>query len=143
MVVNDNEELFVYGTTASNDFPITAGAYDATFGGGLNVTVTYVIDFPNGSDIYVSKFDAGGGSLLGSTFVGGSQNDGLNTGLQTSYNYGDHARGEIILDGNGDPIVASCTFSSDFPATAGALQGSLSGDPVSYTHLTLPTNGCG
>jgi len=33
MVVNNFDELFVYGTTGSSDFPITQNAFDATFNG--------------------------------------------------------------------------------------------------------------
>ena len=34
--------------------------------------------FENGSDIVVSKIDGADGALEASTFVGGSENDGLN-----------------------------------------------------------------
>ena len=127
LVVNAADELFVYGTTGSNDYPITGGVHDNTFGGGTNVSVTS-IGFSSGTDIIISRLSADGSNLLASTYVGGSLNDGLNTSPDLHYNYGDHARGEIILDPAGNPVVASSTYSVDFPATAGAFQPSSNGE---------------
>jgi len=126
LVANAAGELFVYGSTGSSNFPVTAGCYDATFGGGSSVSVTSV-DFTGGSDIYVARISADGGTLVASTFVGGTGNDGLNVAADLHYNYGDHARGEIILDLDGGPIVASSTYSSNFPVSGDAFQPSLSG----------------
>src|SRR6185369_17576672 len=76
----------------------------------------------------ISKLSWDGTMLLASTYVGGSQDDGLNTdpGFYSTgplkYNYSDEARGEIISDAANDYIVASCSKSSNFPTTAGALQ---------------------
>lgn len=125
LVVNDAGELWVYGTTGSSDFPVTASAYDGAFAAGSSETVTGV-SFTLGSDIFVARLSADGSSLLASTYVGGTNNDGLNTGA-TEGNYGDHARGEIVLDNLGRPVVASCTRSTDFPTTTGAFQGSYGG----------------
>jgi len=126
MIVDDDGELWVYGTTGSTNFPVSAGAYDPGFSAGTAVTVTGV-NFPIGSDIVVAHLSADGASLLGSTYVGGVSNDGLNLAASTSFNYGDHARGEIILDAAGRPVIASCTVSSDFPTTAGVFQPSPGG----------------
>ena len=87
LIVNNNNELLVYGTTGSLNFPITAGAYDVSFNGGTAVTVTGAVPFPNGSDIFISKFNAAGSALSGSTFIGGSGNDGLNVAATLHYNY--------------------------------------------------------
>jgi hypothetical protein len=128
MVCNGSGELWLYGTTGSSNFPTTAGCVDPTFGGGSPVTVTSVIAFPAGTDMFVSKLSADGGALLGSTYLGGTANDGLNLNSATGYNYGDHARGEIILDRLGNPIIASSTLSSNFPVTAGAFQTTYGGN---------------
>lgn len=127
LIVNAAEELFVYGSTGSADFPVSTGSYDNSFNGGTSVTVTSV-DFGTGSDIYVARLSAGGSALIGSTFVGGTGNDGLNVAADLHYNYGDHARGEIILDPDGGPIVASSTYSTNFPVTPGAIQPALGGN---------------
>jgi hypothetical protein len=56
---DESGDIFVVGETQSTDFPDTA-AYDSTLGG-----------FPD-IDVFVSKFDHVDGSLIFSTFVGGS-----------------------------------------------------------------------
>ena len=97
MFVNENDELYVFGTTGSYTFPTTAQAYDNSFNGGVPVNVNNSVQFPNGTDIFITKFSADGDSLLASTFIGGSSNDGLNTGSPLRKNYADESRGEISL----------------------------------------------
>lgn len=121
LVVNSAGELLIYGTTGSSNFPTTTGAYNEDFSGGTGITVTYVVDF-SGVDIFIAKLSADGTVLNASTFVGGTSNDGFNTAMSTHYNYGDHARGEIIVDADDNIYVASSSYSSDFPVTAGAYQ---------------------
>ncbi len=112
MVVDANDNLYVYGKTYSTDFPVTSGAYSTSNHGG--------------ADLFITKFNAAGSALLGSTYVGGSLDDGVNylAGEDVfgnlKFNYGDDARGEINIDLNDDIFVATCTQSSDFPVTAGA-----------------------
>lgn len=122
LVVNENNELYVLGTTSSSDFPVTTGAFDTTFNGGSAYTLTSTVEFTQGSDIVVAKLSSDGTSLLGSTFIGGSANDGLNTVSSLRKNYADEARGEIIIDAQSNVYVASSTQSSDFPVTAGVFQ---------------------
>lgn len=123
-------ELVIYGTTGSADFPITPGAYDNTFNGGTGITVDVLIDFFSGIDIYVCKLSADGTSMVASTYIGGTSNDGMNlaSGFTTQYNYADFARGEVILDDANNVYVASSTVSTNFPTTPGAFQTTLSGD---------------
>jgi gliding motility-associated-like protein len=119
IVVDNNDNLFVIGRTWSSDFPVTAGAYDASYNGG--------------SDIIVTKFNPGGTALLGSTFIGGSGDDGVNitadfyTWNSLKYNYGDDGRSDIEVDPSGNCYVASSTQSSNFPVTAGAYQTTFGG----------------
>ena len=121
MIVNSQNELLVYGTTASLDFPHTSSAYDTTFNGGSTVNLT-AVEFLGGSDIFISHFNEQGTTMLGSTYIGGMGNDGLNYSSNLNHNYADHARGEILVDDNDRVIVVSCTNSPDFPSTAGAFQ---------------------
>lgn len=127
LFVNDNDELYVFGTTGSTNFPVTAQAYDNSFNGGASITVNTSVTFPYGSDIFIAKFSADGDSLVASTFIGGSSNDGLNTGQPLKKNYADESRGEIIVDGQSNVYVVSCTFSYDFPTTPGCFQPTHSG----------------
>ncbi len=122
LVVNDNNELFILGTSSSSDFPVTAGCYQNTFAGGTSfIPPNSGMNYANGSDIVVSKLSADGTTLLASTYVGGTDNDGLNESPDLAYNYGDPFRGEIIVDALGNPVVATTTGSLDFP-TVNATQ---------------------
>ncbi len=139
LVVDAQNDLLLYGATGSNDFPVTSNAFDQTFNGG---TLLHFICngtfFDNGTDIYVAKFNPSGSTLLASTYIGGSQNDGVNTNNVTvlttacsstptfeypldslQFNYGDQYRGEINVDNNGNVYIASSTRSSDFPIVNG------------------------
>ncbi len=120
-IVNDLGELIIFGATSSTNFATTAGCYDNTFGGGTTITVSNVIQF-NGCDIFVTHFNVDGTGLVGSTYVGGTGNEGLNTAASLKYNYADHSRGEVIIDNANNILVTSNTFSNNFPTTAGAYQ---------------------
>lgn len=123
-----DDNIYVYGVTSSLDFPIQGG-FQSTHAGGTALTFNSIgANFGNvGTDIYVAKFSANGYNLLGSTYVGGTGNDGVNYkvtsgnyGAPSDYdsltmNYGDQLRGEIGLDANNNILVASSTRSTDFP----------------------------
>ncbi len=122
IVVTKNRELVIFGSTSSLDFPTSASAYDKTFNGGTSVTTDNVLTYSNGSDIFVTKLNASGSALVGSTLIGGNKNDGLNDEYISSnlfYNYGDIFRGEVIVDANGNPIIATTTSSTNFPIVGG------------------------
>lgn len=79
LIVDQNNNVFLYGATGSANFPTTAGAFDATFNGGNYLNFMFNgTEFLNGTDIYVSKLNPTGSTLLGSTYIGGSDNDGVN-----------------------------------------------------------------
>jgi gliding motility-associated-like protein len=124
LIVNDNNELIIYGTTGSFDYPVTLGAYDITFNGGPQTFTAANINYSSGSDIVITKLNSNGSNLLGSTFFGGSASDGLNiTGTGSlEYNYGDFARGDVAIDLNGDVLIASCTFSDDVETGSTSFQ---------------------
>lgn len=122
IVVNDADELYILGSTGSANFPVNANAAQITFQGG-NEAAGIGYSYLNGTDIFVSKLSADGGVLLGSTFVGGTGNDGISTGTGLEFNYGDRFRGEIVLDADGNAYVASVTNSLDFPIVGGYASG--------------------
>lgn len=124
LVVNGNNELFVLGSTGSDNFPTTPDSFSPGFNGGNNLTfnIAYGFSHSSGTDIIVAKFNSDGTDLLASTYVGGSGNDGISTDANIEYNYGDAFRGEIIVDDDGFVYVASVTGSQDFPITPGAAQ---------------------
>ena len=121
LIVDQANNLFVFGTTSSNDFPITSSAYDPTYNGGPEVIVDNVLRFL-GSDMFITKLSVTGDALLGSTYYGGSSTDGFNDPTQAyglMHNYADFCRGEIILDAAGDVYIASSTNSADLPIVGG------------------------
>lgn len=130
LIVNENNELFILGTTRSNNFPVSANAFDKTLGGSI--------------DIIVSRLSANGAALLASTYVGGSDIDGIN--LKTSNNtnnplnhfYADDARGEIILDPAGNCYIASSTCSNNFPTTPGVFQPNYGGGKQDACVFKMP-----
>ncbi len=100
-----NSDLLLYGSCASTNYPTTPGCFDATHNGFY--------------DIIVTRLNSTGSALVGSTYIGGTGDDGSNA---IAYNYGDTYRGEIIADPiTGTVYIASFTSSNNFPATAGAL----------------------
>jgi len=120
MIVNSADELFIFGTTGSADFPTTNSAYQPNFSGGPGFSPSGIgVSFPDGSDIFVSRLSTKGGNLLASTFLGGSDNDGLNTAPKLKFNYADEVRGEIDIDQNNNIYIATCTQSTDFPIVGG------------------------
>jgi gliding motility-associated-like protein len=118
MIVNSRDELIVFGSTRSKDFPA-----NHLFLNNPN---------PNKKDynIFVSIFSTNGDSLLSSALIGGSDNDGINgdltTGGITSWpllnNYADDFRGEVIVDENDNVYIASSTNSNDFPIVNGVKE---------------------
>ena len=118
IVTNSLGEIYVMGTTGSADFPITSGAFQEAFVGGPYIDLggySFYQAFSEGCDIIISKIDGVDGALTASTFIGGSENDGLNLGTQLNYNYGDVCRGEVMVDPQGDVWLATSTRSDDFP----------------------------
>lgn len=128
LIVDENDQLHVLGTTGSSNFPTTAGAHDNSFAGGTAFTPTGLgLSYPAGSDMVVAKLSANGSQLLGSTYLGGSGNDGLNSGSGLKFNYADEVRGEVLLDAQGNIWVVGCTQSTNMPVTAGAAQAAFAG----------------
>ncbi|MDO5759944.1 MAG: gliding motility-associated C-terminal domain-containing protein [Bacteroidota bacterium] len=136
MIVNSNEEIVILGTTGSSDFPTSDYAFQPLFKGGDAINYENTISYSNGADIFITCLSPMGDSVLASTFLGGSGNDGLNfkSSYGSSYqilydgndslyaNYGDIARGEVITDKDNNVYIASCTFSTDFPTSIGCYQ---------------------
>ncbi len=124
LVIDKDENLLVLGTTSSVNFPTTQGAFRQSFAGGVPILQEFFretpITYKNGSDIFVAKFSSDGTKLLASTYLGGSQNDGLNPSASLLVqNYGDQMRGDIISDADGNIFISTVTASPDFPLVNG------------------------
>jgi hypothetical protein len=99
IAVDANNNAYVTGGTRSADFPVTAGALQTTFGGGL-------------WDVFVSKVSTDGASLIYSTYLGGN---GGNQGV-----FGD-VGWAIAVDASGNAYVTG-DGTPNFPTTSGAFQ---------------------
>lgn len=119
LIVNSKDELVIFGTTSSETFPITDASFDRTFNGGTFLNgppITTNIAFFSGTDIFVSVLSENGDRLLGSTFVGGNENDGIHDFRALDIqNYGDEFRGEVYVDASDNIYIASVSTSSNFP----------------------------
>jgi gliding motility-associated-like protein len=119
MIVDASYELIVAGRTRSTDFPTTAGAYQTVNRGN--------------TDIILTKFNSTGTALIGSTYLGGSGNDGVNFDSteqaygELKFNYGDDARSEVQVDHAGNIYITGSSSSTDFPTTSSAISTSLHG----------------
>lgn len=103
-IVNLNGEIFVFGSTSSSNFPTTIGAVQPNFGGV--------------ADIFITGLSVDGSAAVGSTYLGGSANDGRNE-ITGGY---DTFRGEINVNVQGEIFITSLSSSADFPVTAGVFQ---------------------
>lgn len=126
IICNSSNELIILGTTGSADFPMV-NAYQSEFKGGQYISYNS-FDFPEGCDLFITRISENGQRIVSSTYLGGSQNDGLNFRQSQSpyshsgdggmlYNYGDGSRGEVNVDEQNNVYIATNTFSSDFPAS--------------------------
>lgn len=102
----------VVGHTAAPDFPVTAGAWDITFGSGSG-TLPF--------DAFVATLSADGTSLYSSTFLGGSNTELVN---------------RCLAGPNGGTILLGQTFSSDYPTTPGAVDTTFGLGDCFITHVS-------
>lgn len=109
MILDHEGNVYITGQTASLDFPTTPGVCQETHGGG-------------DCDLFVSKLSGDLGTLVSSTFVGGSDSD---------------TSPRLSLDKSGDVYVIGYTKSLDFPTTPGALSESFNGGDSDCVVLRL------
>ena len=99
ITIDFSGNTYVCGTTDSLDFPITPGSFQTK-----NML---------SNDVFVSKINSKGSSLLRSTYLGGSFDD-------MGYN--------ISLDNTGNVYIAGDTMGADFPVTPDAYWNNQSGE---------------
>ena len=117
LFVDPQNNLLIFGTTLSTNFPIHPDS---------NIQKTH----RGGYDIFINKLSNNGASLLAGTYIGGDNSDGFQdefSGSPLIYNYADNYRGDITTDEKGNIYIATCTRSTNFPTTSNAFQKKLSG----------------
>lgn len=95
--VDVDGNAYVLGWTLSDDFP-TSSPYQASLGGG--------------ADLFVTKLDPTGSSLVWSTYLGGDQDDRGDA---------DQDRPGLAVGSDGAVYVGGTTQSMNFPTTPGAF----------------------
>ena len=111
MTIDQNNLIYITGSTDGTDFPVTASALQSTIAANTHA--------------FVAVFDPsqqGSPSLLYSTYLGGSNND----------------EGDGIAVANGKVYVTGWTTSSDFPVAAG-YQSTLAGSYDAFVVEIDPT----
>ena len=89
LALDNMGNIFVTGRTESTNYP-AVGGYDNAFNGGFE-------------DVFISKLNNGLSTLLASTYIGGSTDEGADA---------------IVVDDAGNVFISGFTYSDDFP-TAG------------------------
>jgi hypothetical protein len=143
---------YIAGTTASTNFPVTAGAFstDATSGGfvtklsasGTIVYSTYLATGAGATEPAGIAVDAAGNAYIAgttpSTSAAGTDvfltklNPAGTQSLFTQFLRGgkDEAAGAVAVDASGDVYVTGKTLSINFPTTSGAVQPAFGGGPL-------------
>jgi len=98
IVLDASDNAYITGVTKSTNFDVTLGAYQTNNGGS--------------EDVFVTKLNATGSSLIYSTYLGGSSDD-----------YGT----SIAIDASNNIYVTGTTTSANYDITAGAYQTSNGG----------------
>ncbi|MFZ1452561.1 MAG: PKD domain-containing protein [Ferruginibacter sp.] len=88
--------FYAGGIAFGSGFPVSAGAYQTVFGGGINEDQTN----PNGYDISIIKFSANGSNRLFATYIGGARNEQPHS---------------MICDAAGNLYVAGRSNSNNYP----------------------------
>jgi gliding motility-associated-like protein len=94
ILIDKNDNIYVASTTASTNFPVTAGAFQTTYAGG-------------NLDGCVFKMDQSLSTMIWSSYLGGS-------GIDAVYS--------ISLDKQNNPVVAGGTTSTNFPTSTNAIR---------------------
>jgi PKD repeat protein len=100
IAVDDKGNIYVIGWTDSVDFPTTPDAFQPTSTGGTCYSPPpFYIPFPC-NDGFVTKLSPDGSTLLYSTYLGGTQDDGIRA---------------VALDSDNNIYLTGWTTSIDFP----------------------------
>jgi hypothetical protein len=111
LAIDNSGNAYITGSTASADFPVTAGAYQSKN--------NYPAD--TGYNAFVAELNPAGSALTYSTYLGGN---GSNPNVESSESIlpvGDTATA-LARDGSGNVYVTGAAESANFPVSSGAFQ---------------------
>jgi len=112
LALDYDRNVYVAGSTESENVPTTEGAYDTTFNGGEK-------------DVIICKFSSDGSKLEFSTFIGSGSDDTVQ---------------DIDLDAENNIYVTGHTTSENFPTTQGAFDKTQNGNLDAFV-LKMESNG--
>jgi hypothetical protein len=95
---NKSNNIYLTALSGSDNFPITAEAFDETYNGGF--------------DVVVCKFNSDASELYYSTYIGGSGHEYNNS---------------IMIDSLNNIYIAGHTYSGDYPVTKGVFDDTFNG----------------
>jgi hypothetical protein len=107
VAVDGNDDAYVTGYAYSQDFPVTAGAYQPKNIADKSLNGTGAANY----NVVLTKLNSTGSSLIYSTYLGGTGN----------VFYGDQATG-VAVDNACYAYVTGKAGSADFPVSKGAFQ---------------------
>lgn len=117
------DNLYVCGTTGSQDFPTTSTAYKSTLQG----------QYDKNQNMFVMKFNSGS-VVQWSTYFGGT----LSIPTSTSVNYGKDGAIGLTVDNQGNVYVVGVARTMDFPVI---FPGTPTANSVHYTTRHYTTDG--
>ena len=105
LVLDGQGNAVITGITSSSDFPATSGALQSAYGGAGAPPYNGI------GDGFLTQVNGSTGAVLYSTFIGGSNSDGL--------------FGIAVNPSSGLVYLAGMSFSNNFPVAAGVIQKAL------------------
>ena len=93
IALDKDENVYIVGNTGSVNFPVTAGVYCSSYGGG-------------DGDVFLCKLSSDLTRLIASTFFGGDRDESGNF---------------IVLDDENNVYITGHTYSENFPVTLGSF----------------------
>jgi len=114
LIINKNNQLVVFGTTGSANFPVSIIAYKRNFSGGPSVypLTEGSMLYQNGADIFLTILPSPGQPLMSSTYFGGTGTDGVQDYRTVLVrNYGDAFRGDAVVDKDNNIVIGTYSTS--------------------------------